>query len=91
MKFDAGIERWSGMFELARELGWIEMPSSGWYIAKNPHTGDLIVDKCRAKEIEDNDKFWEHMLAAGFDKDVQKRYRLTVAEQEALATESESE
>ena len=91
VKFDAGIERWSGMFDLARELKWIDMPSSGWYVVKNPHTDELIRDKCRASEIKDDDEFWKEMFAAGFDADVQKRYRLTAAEQEALAAESDSE
>lgn len=91
VKFDSGIEKWSGMFDLARELGWIEMPSSGWYTAKNPHTGEVFVERTRAKDIEDSDEFWEKLFAAGFDNDIQKRYCLTVVEQNALAVESESE
>ena len=81
VKFDSGIEKWSGLFELARDIGWIEMPSSGWYTAKNPHTGEVFVERARAKEIEDNDEFWEKLFAAGFDEDIKQKYCLTSAEQ----------
>nr|DAK39761.1 MAG TPA: Recombination and repair protein [Caudoviricetes sp.]DAP27880.1 MAG TPA: Recombination and repair protein [Caudoviricetes sp.] len=80
VEFDNGIKKWSGLFDIARELGWIDMPSSGWYTAQNPHTKELIQDKCRAKDIEQSDEFWEKMLAAGLDNDIQKHYRLELVQ-----------
>lgn len=78
VKFNTGIEKWSGMFDIARELGWIEMPSSGWYTAKNPHSGKVFVERARAKDIEDSDEFWQKLFDDGFDDDIQKRYQLAI-------------
>ena len=86
--FDGGIQKWSGLFELARGIGWIEMPSSGWYTAKNPHTGEVFIERARAKDIEDSDEFWEKLFANGFDEDIKLKYCLTPAEQAEQANSS---
>ena len=87
--FDGGIQKWSGLFVLAREIGWIEMPSSGWYTAKNPHTGEVFIERARAKDIEDSDEFWEKLFANGIDEDIKLKYCLSPAEQANASNEDE--
>lgn len=74
--FENGIQRWSGMFDLAKELNWITMPKSGWYQVCNPHTGEVIRENCRAKELVNNTEFWEKLISMGFNDDVKKRFQL---------------
>lgn len=77
VKFEGGITKWSGLFELAKELEWITMPSSGWYTVTDKHTGEVIAERKRAKEIENDDDFWNDMFARGFDDDIKARYQLS--------------
>lgn len=55
--FENGINKYSGLFDLALDLGVITVPSQGWY--SHPFFGD---QKIRKSAIEENDEFWNHVL-----------------------------
>lgn len=76
--FDGGIQKWSGMFDLAIQLQWIVAPKQGWYQAVNPHTNTPFFEgNKRRKELENDDEFWNELLTAGFSDDIQKHFSLT--------------
>ena len=41
ISFDTGINRWSGLLELALEMGWAVKPYNGWYQGVNKETGEI--------------------------------------------------
>ena len=50
VKFDGGIDRWSGLLEMALESGHVIKPSNGWYSRVDKNTGE-VGDKLRLKDI----------------------------------------
>lgn len=71
VSFEDGIEQWSGLFDLAVDLGYIEKPKMGWYNLKtNP-------DKLFRQKDTDNMGFWSQLLDNDqFKKDVSDKYLL---------------
>lgn len=62
VSFDGGIRRWSGLFEVAREGGFIVTPVQGWYSVADPETGEVEDKKYRKDDIQHNAEFWGRML-----------------------------
>jgi len=57
--FDGGIQKWSGLMEIAETGGYINKPKVGWYEAVDPSTGEVLTEKLlRAKDMVDNSEFW---------------------------------
>lgn len=71
VSFEDGIEQWSGLFELAVDLGYIEKPKMGWYNLKsNP-------SKMFRQKETDTMEFWSALLDnEDFKKDVSDKYLL---------------
>ncbi|MCK9369317.1 recombinase RecA [Candidatus Dojkabacteria bacterium] len=65
--FDEGIHKYSGLFEVARESGHVDSPSSGWYCKVNKVTGE-IGPNMRKDDLATAD-FWDSILA---DKEFQE-------------------
>jgi RecA/RadA recombinase len=70
--WDGGIERYSGLLEVAMEGGYVVKPSNGWYSRCNPATGEVEEAKVREKATLDP-AFWEHVFATTDFKDFLKR------------------
>lgn len=61
--FEGGIEKWSGLLDVAEKAGYIRKPKVGWYEAVDPETGEVLTEKLmRAKEIVSNGEFWKMMF-----------------------------
>jgi len=57
---EGGINKWSGLMNLALESGHVIKPSQGWY--QLTENGVPVGEKLRAKDIEANDEIWEKIL-----------------------------
>jgi len=66
VSWDGGIERYSGLLDVALAGGFVVKPSNGWYQLVDTDTGAAVGTKCREKEtltfdfwsgIIDNEKF----------------------------------
>lgn len=89
VSFNSGINRWSGLSELALELGYVAKPKVGWYSKVNHDTGE-IEDKLYRKGDTYNEEFWSDILAnPSFIEDVTKKY--CIAQGDILNTESDTE
>lgn len=75
VEFEKGIRKWSGMFDIACELGWITSPSKGWYSVVDKQTGEIEDKKYRRADIEHNDEFWKTMFDKGLNEDIKLRYQ----------------
>lgn len=71
VKFNEGIDRYSGIFDLALELGFIRSEKQGYYLLPNDEKS------YRRAAIEDNTEFLEALLAnKDFCDTVEKKYSL---------------
>ena len=72
-----GIQKWSSMFELAAESGFIEKPKVGWYTTIDPETGEVSPTNLRKAEIEKNDAFFNKLIKNDkFKEYVESKFKL---------------
>jgi len=72
--FNSGINKWSGLIDIAQELGFVIKPSNGWYSRR-------IVTEDKKYRLADtnNSDFWMPILTnKEFQDAVQSRYQLAV-------------
>ena len=75
--YETGIRKWSGMFDLALEFGYVVKANQGWYNKVDFETGEVIEPKCRAKDIDNDDEFFEALVKdSAFKKFIEKKYKL---------------
>lgn len=84
---DGLIKKWSGMFDLALEYGYITSEKQGWYTA--PALDGI--GNVRRKALENNDVFWNRMFTeSNFVEVVEKDFCVS-QDQRALFNDIEDE
>jgi RecA/RadA recombinase len=79
--YGSGIQRWSALFELAMEAGYLVKPKVGWYQLIDPETGEVSEKNYREAEVQANDEFFEKLIETQSFKDfVEKKYKLSAGE-----------
>lgn len=90
--YEDGIQKYSGLLDIALEGGFVQKPSNGWYSKTDLKTGVMEEKKYRLKETNTSE-FWEPILACSeFKEYVRKSYKLgssVMSEQEVPAEEDE--
>jgi RecA/RadA recombinase len=77
VSFDSGINRWSGMLDLALEGQFIIKPKQGWYARVDQETGEIMGKNYRAADIIDNSDFWKAILEeTRFAEWIKEKYSL---------------
>jgi len=71
VSFDGGINRYSGLLDIALEGGFVVKPSNGWYAKVNTETGE-IGQKLRLDATQTAD-FWDEILESDKFKDYIKQ------------------
>jgi RecA/RadA recombinase len=61
VSWDGGVERNSGLLDVALAGGYVVKPSNGWYNAVDPDTGEVMEPKVREKQTR-TDEFWKPIL-----------------------------
>lgn len=85
--WDGGINRWSGLLDVAIEGEFVIKPSVGWYSKIDPETGEIEDRKYRAKDTDTKD-FWLPLLEhENFRDYIKNRYQ--VGKQELLKEETD--
>ena len=73
VSFEGGIQKYSGLMDIALEGNFVVKPSNGWYAKVDLETGE-VGDKKRLADT-DNAEFWEPLLADQRFKDfIKKKY-----------------
>ena len=72
--YEGGIQKWSGMLDIAMELGFVKKPSNGWYSRVDPDTGEIEDKKFREKDTHTNEFWGELMKNETFCEAITKRY-----------------
>jgi RecA/RadA recombinase len=76
VSFDGGIQKYSGLLDIALEGNFVSKPSNGWYAKVDQETGE-IGDKKRFDDTQ-TAEFWDDILAnEKFKEYVRKRYEIT--------------
>jgi hypothetical protein len=76
--FDSGINKWSGLLDLALEGNFILKPRAGWYTRLDPTTGEIIGKNYRAADIVDNGDFWKAIFEeTNFAEWIKNKYSLS--------------
>ena len=80
VNYDSGINRWSGLLDLALEGGYITKPKQGWYARVDQQTGELGKNN-RAADIVDNNDFWKTLLEeTNFAEWIKNKYSIGTGE-----------
>ena len=62
VSWNGGVERWSGLLDIALGGNYVSKPSNGWYCQVDRETGELVEPKVRFKDTLES-KFWEPIFA----------------------------
>lgn len=75
--FDKGINKYSGLLDIALDLNFVTKPSMGWYSKVDVSTGEVEEKKYRAKDTNTKE-FWDSILNSQSFKDaVYNRYSIS--------------
>jgi len=58
VSWEGGVQKWSGLLDVALQGQYVAKPSNGWYCRVSRETGELLEPKVRAKETLE-EKFWK--------------------------------
>lgn len=76
VSWDGGIERFSGLLDIALASGFVVKPSNGWYQLVDVETGEIIGNKVREKDTLTKE-FWSDILSnQKFQEFVEKAYKI---------------
>jgi RecA/RadA recombinase len=79
VSFNGGINRWSGLMDVALEGKYLTKTSPGWYVISDPVTGEVTGSKMRAADVVDNKELWMKMLSeTDFSKYIENRYKMSM-------------
>lgn len=77
VSFEGGINRWSGLLDVALDGGYIVKPKNGWYAVVDKETGEVKAPNMRAGDIIENKQFWVDMFTkTDFAKYIENRYKM---------------
>ena len=72
--WEGGIEKWSGLTDVALKLGYVKKPKVGWYQAVNPKTDEELTGNKRMKDTLTKE-FWEDVFEkTDFAKAIKEHY-----------------
>lgn len=78
VSFEGGINRWSGLLDVALDGGYIAKPKAGWYAVVDKTTGELKAPNMRAADIVDNKDFWVDIFkTTDFAKYIENKYAIS--------------
>lgn len=76
VNWEGGVQKYSGLTEVAIAGGYVRKPSAGWYEAMDPATGEVLSGKVRMQDTLSKE-FWEPIFTNTNFKDfVQKQYSI---------------
>jgi len=75
VSWDGGVQKWSGLLDVALEGKYVAKPSNGWYCQVSQQTGELLEPKVREKQTLE-ESFWKPIFDEGFADYLQKRFEI---------------
>ena len=79
VSFEGGINRWSGLLDVAVDGGYIVKPKNGWYAIVDRETGEIKAPNMRASDIVNSKEFWVDVFkTTDFAKYIENRYKMAM-------------
>jgi hypothetical protein len=79
VSFEGGINRWSGLLDVALDGGYIIKPKNGWYATVDKETGEVHTPNFRAGDIVNNKEFWLKMFKeTDFAQYIEGKYKMAM-------------
>ena len=75
VSWEGGVQKWSGLLDVALEGKFVSKPSNGWYCKVSQQTGELLEPKVREKDTL-NEEFWKPILDEGFKDYLKERFTI---------------
>ena len=76
VSFDGGIQRYSGLLEIALEGNFVAKPAAGWYAKVNQETGEIASEKYREADTGTKE-FWADILKSKkFKEFIKQKYSI---------------
>ena len=76
VSWEGGVEKWSGLLDVALSGNYVAKPSNGWYCRVDRETGELVDPKVRIKDTLES-KFWKPILAeTDFAEHIKNGYQI---------------
>lgn len=80
--YEDGIQKWTAIFDLAREAGFIHKPKVGWYQLVDPKTGEVDDKNYRQADVMGNDQYFERLVKnVDFKEFIERRFKLSAPQQ----------
>jgi len=88
VSWEGGIEKYSGLLDVAKELGYVKSEKVGWYCAYDPATQTNLTGNLRAAATMTKE-FWEDAIFAKTDFATAIKNRYTIALRDMLTGDKE--
>ena len=75
VSWEGGVQKWSGLLEVAMDGGYVTKPSVGWYSRVNKQTGEVEDSKFREKDTLTED-FWTPVIDDDFKDYFKGKFKL---------------
>ena len=89
VSWEGGVQKWSGLLDVALEGQYVAKPSNGWYCKVSRETGELLEPKVRAKQTLEED-FWKPIFEETDFKDYLKN-RFSILNEKGIEDVPESD
>src|SRR6056300_329807 len=81
VSWEGGVQRFSGLLDVALAGGYVAKPSNGWYCRVDTSTGELLDPKVRQAQTLD-EEFWTPIFEfTDFKEFVEKQYKIGLPQQ----------
>ena len=76
VSWEGGVQKWSGLLDVALEGQYVSKPSNGWYCRVSQETGELLDPKVREKDTL-KEEFWKPIFEeTNFKEYIKTRYQI---------------
>ena len=75
VSWEGGVQKYSGLLDVALEGGYVTKPSNGWYQRVDQETGELVDPKVREKDTLE-ESFWTPIFEHGFAEHLKEKYKI---------------
>lgn len=76
VSWEGGVQKWSGLLDIALDTGYVAKPSNGWYQRVDRATGELVDGKVREKDTL-TAEFWQPIFDnSDFKKALENKFAI---------------
>lgn len=89
VSWEGGIQKWSGLLDVALEGGYVTKPKNGWYMANDPKAGNAELHSSNCREVDTlQESFWKPIFEkTDFAEYVKNKFSIGLHEQPTTVDE----